>query len=103
MRLLSARIASPQRLFEFNQQRVDDLSERLSKAFNRFLQQKNTHLETLQKLLQTLSYQGVLERGFAFVTDANGNAIPLRQAAIWQALLTIHFKDGELGVAPVTG
>jgi exodeoxyribonuclease VII large subunit len=102
VRLLSARIASPQRLFEFNQQRVDDLSDRLSKSLNRFLQQKYTQLETLQKLLQTLSYQGVLERGFAFVTDTNGNAIPLRQTAVRQSQLTIHFKDGDLGVTLAT-
>jgi exodeoxyribonuclease VII large subunit len=101
VRLLSARIASPQRLFEFNQQRVDDLSERLSKAFNRFLHQKHTQLETLQKLLQTLSYQGVLERGFAFVTDEAGKAVSSQGKAAQEPRLTVHFKDGVVRVSPV--
>jgi exodeoxyribonuclease VII large subunit len=101
VRLLSARIASPQRLFEFNQQRVDDLSDRLSNAFNRFLQQKHTQLETLQKLLQTLSYQGVLERGFAFVTDEAGKAVSSQGKAAQEQCLTVHFKDGAVQVSPL--
>ena len=56
------------------------------------------HLDGCAKLLASLSYQGVLKRGFALVRDAQGMSVrSVRQVAPGQSL-DIEFGDGHVGV-----
>jgi exodeoxyribonuclease VII large subunit len=66
------------------------------------LEARRRHLESCSKLLTTLSYQGVLARGFALVRDAEGNSI--RSLAQVQPGLPIDVEvaDGRFA-ADVTG
>ena len=57
---------------------------------------------TQGKLLETLSYQNVLERGFALVRDEAGSPLKDAQAALPGMGLMIEFRDGTLG-AKVSG
>jgi exodeoxyribonuclease VII large subunit len=56
------------------------------------------HLDSCAKLLGSLGYQGVLQRGFALVRDSEGRA--LRSAAQVAAgqRLDIELADGRFGV-----
>jgi exodeoxyribonuclease VII large subunit len=61
------------------------------------------HLDACAKLLASLSYQGVLRRGFALVRDARGASVrSVRQVASGQSL-DIELADGHVGVEAVGG
>ena len=58
---------------------------------------KRQDLEGCSKLMASLSYRSVLERGYAIVHDAAGK--PVRSAAATHAgqPVAIEFRDGEVG------
>jgi exodeoxyribonuclease VII large subunit len=77
---------------------IESLSARLRPAALAAFERKQTKVENLGKLLDSLSHKKALERGFALVTDADGNLV--RSAAIPQKGegLSVQFADGDLGV-----
>jgi exodeoxyribonuclease VII large subunit len=81
--------------FAKRESRIDGLGGRL-KAFRPLLLQRRwDRLETAAALLRTLSYQGVLDRGFAVVKDASG-ALARRAADLpASGSVTLLFADGE--------
>ena len=74
---------------------LDRLSSRLTPAMERSLSVKGDRLASASRLLQSLSYQGVLDRGFALVRDVEGAAITSAQTAPQGAAVTLTFKDGD--------
>lgn len=78
--------------------------ERLARVGNRLLRRKLERLRAAGGLLQSLSHQDVLERGFALVRS-DGGALARRAADLpSRGALTLIFADGErrafLGNAP---
>jgi exodeoxyribonuclease VII large subunit len=69
----------------------------------RIVQQKHDRLAQLSRLLASLSYQSVLERGFALVRDAAG--LPVRAAAAISAgdALSLQFADGTVAATAGEG
>ncbi len=61
------------------QQRTQDLAARATRAEQRHVSDLGKRLGQAGRLLDTLSYQGVLSRGFALVRDKNGE--PVRGSA----------------------
>ncbi|AWY99736.1 exodeoxyribonuclease 7 large subunit [Rhodobiaceae bacterium] len=61
------------------QHRTQDLAARATRAEQRHLSDLGKRLGQAGRLLDTLSYQGVLSRGFALVRDTNG--VPVRGSA----------------------
>ncbi|MBZ0217228.1 MAG: exodeoxyribonuclease VII large subunit, partial [Fimbriimonadaceae bacterium] len=47
--------------------RLDDLGQDMQSGFKRLIETRKRHVESMSKLLSSLSYQGVLSRGFALV------------------------------------
>ncbi|MBI1383626.1 MAG: exodeoxyribonuclease VII large subunit [Rhizobiales bacterium] len=84
--------------------RVAHLDERLialdargKRAFAGFLAQSRRQLEANGKLLESLSYQGVLARGYAVVRNASGVPVA-RVAGIGEGdRLEIELADGRIG------
>ena len=74
----------------------------LGRTLDRGLVAWGERVATQSKLLETLSYQNVLERGFALVRDAAGSPLKDAQAALPGMALMIEFRDGTLG-ATVSG
>ncbi|WP_144185521.1 exodeoxyribonuclease VII large subunit [Elioraea rosea] len=69
------------------------------------LAQGRTRLEALSARLEGASYQAVLSRGFALVTDADGHAVTRAASVAPGARLDLRFADGPVratadGVAP---
>lgn len=56
-------------------QALENLSRAASRALSQVLAQKTDRLERAGQLLEALSYQGVLARGYALVTDADGHVV----------------------------
>ena len=84
-------------------ERAGALQARAVKALRHGLVARRRQLEGYDKLLGTLSYQSVLQRGFALVRDSDGRM--LRAAAAVQAgdRLDIEFHDGRLEAEALSG
>ena len=82
--------------------RAGDLGARLMAAAKRALTQARQRFDALGGLLESYSYQRVLERGFALVRDAAGQPVTAAAEALPGARLGIRFHDGEVA-ATVTG
>ncbi|MEM8551255.1 MAG: exodeoxyribonuclease VII large subunit [Pseudomonadota bacterium] len=79
--------------------RADALSQRLQHAGNAALLERRRRFTALAKLLDAVSYQGVLARGFALVRE-KGSRTPVRRAdgIAPGAELDLEFGDGSVGV-----
>jgi exodeoxyribonuclease VII large subunit len=72
------------------------LEARLRQGVQNALSRQRRHLEACSKLLGSLSYQGVLKRGFALVRDADGRSVrSVRQVARGERL-DIELADGHV-------
>ena len=82
--------------------RGGDLASRLVLAAKHALAQTSQHFDSLSGLLESYSYERVLERGFALVSDAAGHPVTAAAEAPAGARLGIRFHDGAVA-ATVTG
>jgi exodeoxyribonuclease VII large subunit len=77
-------------------ERLQVLEARLRQGVQNALSRQRRHLEACSKLLGSLSYQGVLKRGFALVRDADGRSVrSVRQVARGERL-DIELADGHV-------
>lgn len=96
LRDLSVRLshrALLQRLNDLRRQ-VTNNAERLVNTEKRILQERSRQLENLSALLDSLSFERVLERGYAVIFDRAGNIVSSAKAAQKEEELAIRFKDG---------
>ncbi len=77
-------------------------AERLQPAYRRILTGRSDRLAALGKLLDSLSYKGVLERGFSLITDEAGHIVRRKDAVRPGQLLVVEVSDGSFG-ANVSG
>lgn len=68
---------------------------RARRALERQLHERGRRLEGVTQLLRALSYQGVLERGFALVRDADGQMVRRAASLAPGAWLELEFADGR--------
>ena len=116
------RMPQPQTLLSPYAQRLDDQAERLRRGLTDRTQlargdlqrvagrlslplvtarteQARGRLDGLARLFTSLDPDRVLKRGYVRVTDGAGRTVMTRGAAAGEAALTLHFRDGALGVA----
>lgn len=90
---------APMRALIANERRSLDLSgRRAAHALSRLLAFQRQRFDGVAKLVETLSYKSVLQRGFVLVRDEKGR--PVHHAAeikSWQPL-RLEFADGEVHV-----
>ena len=89
---LARRRAEAARLF-------DQLWGRIAAMRGRTLQRDHERLSSASKLLRSLSYQNVLERGFALVRDKDGGVLRSAATADDGDAATLTFADGDRAVA----
>jgi exodeoxyribonuclease VII large subunit len=94
---LGARI-SPRALL----QRIDDarrhtgnIAERLANTETKILKDRRQKLDNLSSLLESLSFERVLDRGYAVVFDKDGGIVSSAQNAAPGADVDIRFRDGR--------
>ena len=73
-----------------------DLAARNDGAAARALRERAQRLAACSGLLGSLSYEGVLARGFALVRDGHGRPVPSAARARTEAALEIQFHDGRV-------
>ena len=66
-------------------------------ALKRQLETQSRRLDRAGKLLDAYSYQGVLDRGYALVRDAEGKVIRSKADTSSGQAVNLTFKDGETG------
>jgi len=78
-------------------ERVVRLDERLQRGMGVLIDRRRQALTGAAKLLATLSYQSVLERGFALVRDADGRPVRSQRHLAAGSHIAIEFHDGRIG------
>jgi exodeoxyribonuclease VII large subunit len=73
---------------------LNHLVQRLTPALTNALQKTEHRFEALAQLLESFSYARVLERGFSFVTGADGALIASKAQTQPDQKIQIHFYDG---------
>lgn len=95
--------ASPLKRIEGDCGRVAAEVRALEAAIRAKLREHGRHLEQFGALLESYSYQRVLERGFALVHDSDGHTLTSVKAVRPAMPLSIRFHDGETPVVAGTG
>ncbi len=82
---------------------LEQLDRRRDQAVRLLIERAKRRGQELERLMRTLSYESVLERGFAVVFDAEGT--PVKQAATVSAgdALSIRFRDGVVAAVADEG
>jgi exodeoxyribonuclease VII large subunit len=77
-------------------ERIDGLAERSRRAFANATDARRRRLEGVAKLARSLSYQSVLQRGFALVRDEQGAMLRRAASVPTGQVLDIEFVDGRI-------
>lgn len=91
------------RLAERGRQHLQQLDRRQVQAVDLNLDRARRRGSELERLLKTLSYQGVLERGLAVVLDTTGTPIKRAAGIAGGDELTLKFQDGEVRALAMEG
>jgi exodeoxyribonuclease VII large subunit len=89
-------IENTARLAERGRQHLRQLERRQVQAIDLMLAHAKRRSGELDRLMKTLSYQGVLERGFALVLDPSGTPIKRAATIVGGDDLTLRFQDGDV-------
>lgn len=90
---LSGRLIPPRTKIVQGRQMLSIRADSLSSVAIRMVRDRRARLDLPGRLLETLSFQAVLTRGFALVRDQSGHVIS--SAAAPSAPVRIRFHDGE--------
>jgi exodeoxyribonuclease VII large subunit len=82
---------------------VSKAAQRLRPAITRLLADGRRHLEAQARVLDTLSYERVLARGFALVTGPDGHLTRSAKALSEGDTLMLRFSDGEVAATAGKG
>lgn len=77
-------------------ERLDGLSRRQNSAFDAYLFRLNSSMEQGSRMLDSLSYKSVLNRGYAVVRDAGSTPINSSTAVKSGSAFSVEFKDGSI-------
>jgi len=98
----SAKLTTPQHLIHVKNTRFETALRDAQRAMRATLINKGNELRQLTRILDSLSYQRVLDRGFALVANAEGQPI-LEAAGVSAGMaIDIRFRDGSVA-ATVSG
>ncbi len=87
--------ALSQRLGRANE-RLDALSARGRLALSNRIAARRRSLDSAMQMLKSLSYQSVLQRGYALVRDREGHTVRRAASVAAGAVLSIEFADGQI-------
>jgi len=77
-----------------------DTAQRARPALTRLLDQRQNELASQAKLLETLSYQATLGRGYAIVRDAKGKVLRSVKAVSAAGTVDLALADGSIELSP---
>lgn len=71
----SAKLVDPKHAINQSAQKLENWSQRLEQTVPRLTEKKQDALKSAERMLETLSYQGTLKRGYVVVRDSNDTPI----------------------------
>ena len=77
-----------------------DTARRARPAVSRLLDQRRQQLASQAKLLETLSYQATLDRGYAIVRDPQGKVLRSAQQVSASSTVDLMLSDGTVELSP---
>jgi len=83
--------------------RLEQLHSRLARQVRNVLSERQVKFEGLKKLLASVSYQNVLERGFVLVHAEGGGMISRSQGLQADQKVALEFYDGRVGAQIIEG
>jgi exodeoxyribonuclease VII large subunit len=86
---------SPKYLVDQKRQNLGHLSDRLTKTLPRIKNEKHQQAQNIFRMLESLSHQGVLKRGYALVYDQNGNLVRNSQNIAENQELILEFAEND--------
>jgi exodeoxyribonuclease VII large subunit len=81
-----------------NQQRLDELNQRASRALAHKIILKRTHLDGLELHLHSLNPRAILERGYSIVSQSDGSLVSSTKQVHSGDHLQVHVSDGDFSV-----
>jgi exodeoxyribonuclease VII large subunit len=91
-----ARLRHPLQQVQDFEKRLGMLGRSLDAGFGRTVDAEKARFQRWADLLESYSYRGVLNRGFALVTDSTGRAIGASSDAVPGEGISIEFHDGKV-------
>jgi exodeoxyribonuclease VII large subunit len=74
-----------------------DITDRMERAARRCLTDGQSRLTAAANMLNSLSYERVLDRGYALVRDSDGNPLTMAAQATPGADIAVQLSDGVIG------
>ncbi len=96
------RLTRPDFLLEQAKNKLFQTAYPLNERMKTFLTRAENRFQTASRLLDSFSYERVLERGFALVLTPQGKPLPTAAEAKTRPELVLKFADGVLPVAAAT-
>jgi exodeoxyribonuclease VII large subunit len=93
---LAACEVTTRRVMSQHRDRVGELAARAARAARRIHADGESRLVSAGQLLESFSYQRVLDRGFVLVHDADGHAVTSAADAREAGAVALRFSDGEV-------
>jgi exodeoxyribonuclease VII large subunit len=84
-------------------QRLEELARRVRQQLERRIVDGRARLASGAALLESFSFERVLDRGFVLVSDAKGKPVTTRDAAVRAGAVSLRFRDGAVGAQVETG
>jgi exodeoxyribonuclease VII large subunit len=95
------RYTSPDRRFQSERQRVDELARRAHSSLYHHIQLQSAHVKGMQRRLEALNPSAVLARGYAVVTRKDDGAVISRVSQTSDEM-KVRVSDGEFEVRKIT-
>ena len=92
---LKKQLPSPERLLEHFSQKLDDLTQQLKTTIKQNLENSSNQIDSLEKILKSLSPKQVMERGFSIVTNEKGQTLKNTQNIKLKDTVVIEFLKGS--------
>ncbi|MBL12958.1 MAG: exodeoxyribonuclease VII large subunit, partial [Rhodospirillaceae bacterium] len=90
---LSAALVSPRQQILFKDEQLKMTIKTLTNTFREIVVGKHNKLEKTGLALEGVSFQRTLDRGFALVTDSEGNLTSAKKTSL-DSIINIKFSDG---------
>jgi len=95
---LSGRLQTPRAVVDKATLSLNNIIERLNQSGTRITQPHADKIESLSRMLETLSYKSILKRGYAVLKDEKGEILDKTQSIKEAKSIHATVKDGDVKV-----
>jgi exodeoxyribonuclease VII large subunit len=93
---LSGRLQTPQAILDRGHLSLENLSGRMIQASTRVIPEREDKVKSLDRMLETLSYKSILNRGYAVLHGDDGQVLDSVDAVQSASTMKVTVKDGSV-------